>query len=134
METHKTARAPAYQTLVKPYNIIIYNSTAFAALSVFYLCFYYALVAQAPVIGFMAFGAMTAVIADFYMPVVHSNTALMTISFAFMAADTTGRAPEYVLKVFQKHAVLFRGLHPVSLFGLFDLKCVNLSAEKNFIG
>lgn len=71
METHKTARAPAYQTLVKPYRIIIYNGAAFAALSVFYLYFYYALVVQTAIISFMAFSAVPAVVTDFNMPVVH---------------------------------------------------------------
>ena len=133
METHKTARTPAYQTFVKAYHIIIYNGAAFAALSVFYLCFYYALVVQTAIISFMTFGAMAAVITDFYMSVVHSNTALMTISFAFMAADTAGRAPENVFKIFQKDPVLFRGFHLVSLFGLFNLKYINLPTEKDFI-
>ena len=108
MQTHKPARVPAYQSLVKPYHIIIYDGSAFAAGRVFYFCFYYRFIMQAPIIGFMTFGAMTAVIADFYMPVVHSNTALMTISFAFMAADAAGRAPEYVSNVFQKNPVSFR--------------------------
>ena len=100
MQTHKLARVPTYQSLVQPCHIIIYNGSAFAAGGVFYFCFYYRFIMQTAIISFMTFSAMAAVIADFYMSVVHSNTALMTIGFAFMTADAAGRAPENVFKIF----------------------------------
>ena len=71
MQTHKLARVPAYQSLVKPYHIIIYNGSAFAAGSVFYFCFYYAFIVQTPIISFMTFSAMTAFVADFNVPGMH---------------------------------------------------------------
>lgn len=71
MQTHKPSRVPAYQSLVKPYHIIIYDGSAFAAGRVFYLCFYYAFVVQTAIIGFMAFCAMTAFVTDFNVPVMH---------------------------------------------------------------
>ena len=71
MKAHKPACVPAYQSLVKPYRIIIYNGSAFAAGSVFYFCFYYAFVAQAPIIGFMTFSAVPAFVTDFNVPVMH---------------------------------------------------------------
>ena len=71
MQTHKLARVPPYQSLVKPYHIIIYNGAAFAAGGVFYFCFYYAFIVQAPIIGFMAFCAVPAGVTDFNVPVMH---------------------------------------------------------------
>ena len=62
---------------------------------------------QAPIIGFMAFCAVPAVVTNFNMPVVHSNTALMTISLAFTTADAAGRAPENVFQKLEKYAISF---------------------------
>ena len=71
MQAHKLTCAPSYQSLVKPYHVIIYNGSAFATGSVFYFCFYYRFIMQAPIIGFMAFCAVPAFVTDFNVPVMH---------------------------------------------------------------
>ena len=71
MQAHKLLYTTTQKPFVQPYDVIIYNGSAFAAGSVFYFCFYYAFIVQAPIISFMAFCAVPAVVTDFNVPVMH---------------------------------------------------------------
>lgn len=50
---------------------------------------------------------MYALIAYSDLPISHSNTAIMTIRFTFMAIDATGRFAKYIFQQFHKQRVRF---------------------------
>ena len=99
VKAHEAANMASQEALIKSYNVDAHRSAAFAALCLPDTSGGYRVIAQAPVIGFMALGAMTAFIAYMHRPAGEGDTAVRTVGGALLACDTAGRAAE---ALFQK--------------------------------
>ena len=99
VKAHKAVNMASQEALIKPYNVDAYGLIASTALCLPDASGGYRVIAQAPVIGFMAFCAMTAFIADVHRFARKNDTAVRAVGGALLACDTAGRAAE---TLFQK--------------------------------
>ena len=102
VKAHEAADMASQEALVKPYNVDAYGLIASTALCLPDAPGGYRVIAQAPIIGFMALGAMAAVIADVHRPAGEGDTAVRTVGGTLLACDTAGRAAEALFKQLYK--------------------------------
>ena len=134
VEAHKAANMASQEALIKSYNVDAHRSAAFAALCLPDASGGYRVIAQAPVIGFMALGAMAAFIAYKHRPAGEGDTAVRTVGGALLACDTAGRAAETLFKQLYKLPVCLSCRRLKSLFCLLKSKYALFAPEKERIG
>ena len=98
VKAHEAADMASQEALIKPYNVDAYGLIASTALCLPDTPGGYRVIAQAPVIGFMTFRAMTAFIAYMHRFARKNDTAVRAVGGALLACDTAGRAAETLFK------------------------------------
>ena len=134
VKAHEATNMASQEAFIKPYNVDAYGLIASTALCLPDASGGYRVIAQAPIIGFMTFRAMTAFIADVHRPAAEGDTAVRAVGGALLACDTAGRTAETLFKQLYKLPVCLSCRRLKSLFCLLKSKYALFAPKKERIG